>query len=109
MKRKIIVGACFFLLMSIVLMMLTISPYNPIHYFNAENKIKSLLVDPAIREEGLGENSEIINVKYLGNDLYRVETEESMYLIEINEKKSSRDITIYEYKQRITFIQGYKG
>lgn len=104
MKRKIIIGVCFIILISIVLL---ISPYNPYHYLNAETKIKSILVDPAYRDEGLDDQSEITNVKYLGNYIYRVETEDSIYLLEIKEKKSSRDTTIYEYKQHITHFHTY--
>lgn len=106
MKRKIILWVCFILLISIVLL---ISPYNPYHYFNAENKIKSLLEDPAYRDEGLGDRSEIKNIKYLGNYIYRVETEECIYLLEIKEKNSTRDTIIFEYKQRITQLPGLKG
>lgn len=104
MKKKIIFIVSFVLL---ICSLLFFSPYNLFHYLNAEKKVANILADSAIREEGLGENSEITNINYLGNHIYRVETEKSTYLIEIKEKDSTRFLEIFEHKQRIIHFHAY--
>ncbi|MCG7343714.1 hypothetical protein MHZ92_06190 [Sporosarcina sp. ACRSL] len=96
---KKLIGIISLILLIIVLLL--VSPYNLVHYFTAENKVSSLLADPAVRLEILDDDSKITSVKYLGNNMYRVVTKESAYVMEIITEKSTQTIEVFEHKQHV--------
>ncbi|WP_041966785.1 hypothetical protein [Mesobacillus selenatarsenatis] len=98
MKGKLLIGICLLLPISILLF---VSPYNMIDYFNAEQNVKSILADPDIREEALGERSEITNIIYLGSNTYQVKTEENTYIIEMKRDHSAHTIKVFESRKHV--------
>ena len=88
----------------LVIVLLFISPYNVLHYLNAESKVTSILADSIFRSEILDEDSEITNVKYLGSHMYRVATKDSAFIMEIKTDKSKRTLDVFEHKQSVKII-----
>lgn len=101
MKNKIIIGACIILFICI----LSLSPYNLFHYFNAENRVMYTMADPGIRMELFGESSEITDIKYLGSNMYYVKTEEDDYVLEIKGRKSSRIVIVFKYNHSVQHMR----
>ncbi|MFD2042734.1 hypothetical protein ACFSTA_00260 [Ornithinibacillus salinisoli] len=104
MKKKILIVIFFIVIFSAVLLFY---PYNLYHYFTAEEKVKSVFIDSNMRERSFGDDSEILNVKYLGNYIYYVETDENTFLVEIKSSNSSHSIEIFEHNQHITQFKDY--
>lgn len=84
-----------------IIVLLLISPYNLVHYFTAKNNVTSMLADPSVRMEILEDESEITNVEYLGSNTYRVETIESVYVMEIKTDKATHIIDVFKHKQHV--------
>jgi len=89
----------------LIIILLLLSPYNVVHYFTADNKVTSMLADPTVRLKMLEDDSEITSVKYLGSNIYRVETKESTYLIEIKTDKTTHTIDVFEHKQHVKHFE----
>ncbi|GGA60050.1 hypothetical protein [Ornithinibacillus halotolerans] len=102
MKTKIVIALCFILLISAVLLFY---PYNLYHHLTAEEKVTTIFNDPMLRENSFGDDSEITNVKYLGNYLYRVVTEESSFLVKIKSSNASHSIEVYEHNINTTIFE----
>lgn len=97
-KGTFLIFICLLLLISILLF---VSPYNLIDYFNAEQNVTSILADPDLREEALGERSEITNIIYLGSNAYQVKTEKNTYIIEIKKDHSANTIQVFESSKHV--------
>lgn len=84
-----------------IVVLLFISPYNLFHYFTAESKVTKILADPDVKFQILEDNSEITNIKYIGSNIYYVETKEGTYVMEINKNKSTYTIDVFEHKKHV--------
>ena len=98
MKKKVILVLCFLLF---IIAFLVINPYNMYHHIKADRTVSSLFADPTVREASFGNNSELSNIKYLGSNMYRVETSNHTFIIEIKTEGSRFNYEIYELKQKI--------
>lgn len=103
MKSSVLIPSLIVFLL--VFLLLVISPYNVIHYFNAEAKVDKILSDSELKMELLEDDSEITNVKYLGSDVYQVKTNNGVYLMEIKTEKSTSNIAVFEHKKYVKQIK----
>ncbi|MBM7662793.1 hypothetical protein JOC85_003604 [Bacillus mesophilus] len=98
MKKKVILVLTFVLL---IIAVIAINPYNLYHHIKAEGTVSSILADPTVRNAAFGNDSEISNIKYLGSNMYRVETSSNTFVIELKKDGSHYNYEIYEFKQKI--------
>ena len=96
MKKNLIISVCCLLL---IIGFLYINPYNLYHHFKAEEKVSSIFEGAEIRESLFENDSEVTNVKYLGSDMYHIETAVDTFIIEIKTNKSRTSFQIFQYKQ----------
>lgn len=97
MKKLLVIISSILL----IIVLLLLSPYNIVHYFTAKDKVTTILTDPNVRLEILDDDSGITGVKYLGSNIYRVETKKSTYVMEIKTDKATHTIDVFEYKQHV--------
>ncbi|TFB19568.1 hypothetical protein E3U55_10425 [Filobacillus milosensis] len=103
-KRFIIAIGCLVLVVGGLL----VYPYNIYHHFTAEKRVENFLFDPNVQNRVLGTDAEITNVQYLGNDIYELQTEEKSFLVTIKSDGSSQTMNVFEHRQRVTKMAGYK-
>src|SRR5690625_5714824 len=86
-KEKIFISICICLLSAI----LFFHPFKLTNFMFAKNRVEDILTDKILRQEAFGETSDIIQVKYIGYNIYFIETEEGNYTVEITEIEDSKD------------------
>lgn len=101
MKKNIILGLCFVVLVAVLLF---IHPYNLYHHMKADQLVTDVFNNPAINEKVFMDDSEITKVQYLGSNMYRLETVNNNYVIEIKTEGNIRSYKVYEFNEKLEAI-----
>ncbi|HLS34813.1 MAG TPA: hypothetical protein VK061_01080 [Bacillota bacterium] len=100
-KEKIFISICICLLSAI----LFFHPFKLTNFMFAKNRVEDILTDKILRQEAFGETSDIIQVKYIGYNIYFIETEEGNYTVEITEIEDSKQQNIVVFNEKSHVIQ----